>query len=333
MRIAYKHTSKAGGTYLDRVLRDVFGQSYVAYGEGPADMNRSAELYLIGSVRNPCAWLVSMWGYSWRQSCKRMYTQPTCALTADDAAHNFADEKYWKSTPGACLSMNAVTSCAGQYLRACLRQWAAEEGLLPSAGAHHAGTGVSHVSHSTVRAFALHLTEGGARLNASRVASVCAEAGRTPWNDGVRDFAEYARSNLNYQANIMAPFFQQPGMPHGLHAAWKHTPSADLTPEQRALTRPRALADCWVYVERMHADLLACVDDFSRRGGHVDWARVSKYIKPEPINPSEHSTCTAMFPERSRPHSVSVAVERTQRGIFETFGYRTCCDVNETVIR
>ena len=79
MRIAYKHTSKAGGTYLDRVLRDVFGQSYVAYGEGPADMNRSAELYLIGSVRNPCAWLVSMWGYSWRQSCKRMYAANVCA--------------------------------------------------------------------------------------------------------------------------------------------------------------------------------------------------------------------------------------------------------------
>ena len=48
--------------WQDRALRDGFGQSYVAYGEGPADMNRSAELYLIGSVRNPCAWLVSMWG-------------------------------------------------------------------------------------------------------------------------------------------------------------------------------------------------------------------------------------------------------------------------------
>ena len=110
-------------------------------------------------------------------------------------------------------------------------------------------------------------------------------------------------------------------MPHGLHAAWMHSAHRALPAEMRAHATPSALADCWVTVERLPTDLIACLRVFERGGGVVDWAKVEQHVKPEPINPSEHAHCKAMFIDPA----LAAAVERAQRGLFDTFGYGSCC--------
>ena len=113
VKLAYRHTSKTGGLYINKMLMSTFSSDqFVRYGETlDVALNRSSSLYLIGSVRNPCGWLASWWGYAWRQRCQRMYTQPRCALTSANENPNFAAGSYWDK-PGACLNLPTVTQCS-----------------------------------------------------------------------------------------------------------------------------------------------------------------------------------------------------------------------------
>ena len=201
--IAYKHTSKTGGIYLERVLPTIFGKRYIRYGESPR-MTRNLSHFLIGSVREPCSWLVSFWGFSWRQSCRHMYDLAPCALSNAEA--NWASDEYWKS-PGACLSLQAVKSCAQQALAACMRRWAGANEL---ASEVHFTRPYQALPPATVDAFALALTDGGRRLNASRMVELCPDAGPRPWISSAADFAQFAHlQGLNYESIIMRPFFEQ----------------------------------------------------------------------------------------------------------------------------
>ena len=59
-------------------------------------------------------------------------------------------------------------------------------------------------------------------------------------------------------------------------------------------------------------------------------AQVAEKIKPEPKNPSEHQHCGKMFRLDNRTSGdLASMVERTQRGVFEVFRYRSCCGPND----
>lgn len=309
--IAYKHTSKTGGMYLEYVLRKLFGDRYLSYGEQPT-MNRNHSHFLIGSVREPCAWLVSFWGYSWRQSCRHMYDKTPCTLST--ALSNWAAKEYWMS-PGACLNLEAVTTCARNQLASCMYRWAgvSEHELV--------STRRKQLPLSTVDAFTNALTDGGQRLNASHMMLICPDAGPTPWLNSIDDFREFAYVRAGYETNIMRPFFEQAGMPPGLHETWKRSARHTLPDEMRAHTAPARLADCWVTTERLVTDLLACLREFDRLGGEVDWKKVALFVKPEPINPSEHALCEKLF---TNPALIA-SVESAERGLYTTFGYSSCC--------
>lgn len=212
--LAYKHTSKSGGTYLNNVLSRTFGSNFVPYPERDVAMNRSASLYLIGSVRNPCDWLVSFWGYGWRQSCQRMYTQPRCALLDPKQPDpNFADTRYWER-PGACVNQRLVERCSSQFLRSCISKWATRS----------LGPPRSHFDwRRAEKQFVTELTDGGKTMDPAKMVATCPESGPRPWMTSVDDFQDWAAMNAPYEANIMKPFFHQatarrgrcPARPHG----------------------------------------------------------------------------------------------------------------------
>ena len=57
---------------------------------------------------------------------------------------------------------------------------------------------------------------------------------------------------------------------------------------------------------------------------------MAEKIKPEPKNPSEHQHCGKMFRLDNRTSGdLASMVERTQRGVFEVFRYRSCCGPND----
>ena len=70
--LVYKHMSKTGGTYLREVLQEVFGDDVLLLSDfAPTwdflPRNLSARTpFLLGSVREPCDYYVSLWTYSRR---------------------------------------------------------------------------------------------------------------------------------------------------------------------------------------------------------------------------------------------------------------------------
>jgi len=66
--IAFKHMSKAGGRFLTSTLQDIFGSDILIVADSAESgwlLNKTADRkqFLLGSVREPCDWYVSMWGY------------------------------------------------------------------------------------------------------------------------------------------------------------------------------------------------------------------------------------------------------------------------------
>lgn len=120
---------------------------------------------------------------------------------------------------------------------------------------------------------------------------------------------------------MMKAFFIQPGMPPNFHEDFKAG-----KPRALKLAKPEYLADCWVTTENEYLDLLKCFRAYEKRGGIVDWDKVAQFAKPEKKNPSVHLNCSSLLNlSNQAPDSIGKTVERTQRSLFETFKYPSCC--------
>jgi hypothetical protein len=63
IRLGYKHMSKCGGVFLNNLLRDVVKVHHFYPEETGLTHERTHDVFVIASTRNPCDYYVSLWAY------------------------------------------------------------------------------------------------------------------------------------------------------------------------------------------------------------------------------------------------------------------------------
>jgi hypothetical protein len=78
--------------------------------------------------------------------------------------------------------------------------------------------------------------------------------------------------------------------------------------------------DCWVYVETFTRDLRYCLHKYEQVSGvKLDWKPFDAMDEIK-HNPSDHGVCEDYYTPEAE-----ASVMRTDRRLFEAFGYTTCC--------
>lgn len=85
---------------------------------------------------------------------------------------------------------------------------------------------------------------------------------------------------------------------------------------------PRTTADCWVHVETYLDDLRACLTLYEQASGVKVNSSVFKSQKKAKKNKSVHLSCEYYYNTSSEAQD---SVLRTDKRLFEAFGYRSCC--------
>lgn len=106
----------------------------------------------------------------------------------------------------------------------------------------------------------------------------------------------------------------------------------------------RALVDCWVRTEFLDSDTMRCLEQYSARGGSVDWGAAAVELSPqkhaqrrqaqrpvrsssvskegEEVNTSEHGECAEYYDDASAKRVLTGG----DAFLGQAFGYGACCD-------
>lgn len=120
------------------------------------------------------------------------------------------------------------------------------------------------------------------------------------------------------------PASRTPGVSSSLTSRFQHSYGWQLRNKGGELDE--TAVDCWLGHPaspsngNLALDIRRCLGTFEAQGGIVDWVEFERISKHSVHNPSVHGACQLYFNE-----SRETIVREVDAGLFELFGFRSCC--------